>query len=585
MSVIDPGAENAQSFDQGAQDPDLVSLLGQILITRGILSEQQLQFALSEQRERGGRLGQILVENRFIDGTQLAEVLAYQFDMMRFDVGMEPPSPEALLHLPVDFCREAGVVPLRAEEQDVLVGICDPTDSSVQQRVVAMLPGHNVNWAVITDSDLTQALRVYDADTTIGESVMPDSAAPARAQQTVIADTEDIRRQVSLKPAVRLVNELIEVALREGASDIHAEPEFDHSLLRLRIDGELRPLLRITMPAHNMLIGRAKLLAGLDLGRRSEPQDGHFSAVAGEKQVAVRVSLLPVVGGESLVLRLVAEDGELPSFSSLGLSDDVAHTLRTVLDRPQGLLLLTGPTGAGKSQTMYAALGRLLRRSLNIVTIEDPVERNVAGFKQIQIDERSGVGFADAFRSVLRHDPDVIMVAEVRDLETARIATQAATNGHLVLTTMHTNDAIAAIPRLRSMGLETYMIATGLTAVYAQRLYRPSCTHCGQMRPIEPRLREMLKGLLGRDNVPEEEFHGEGCPQCAFTGYGERRAVGEIFVLDENAQRLIYEDAAADVLREYAAGTGMVSLREAAAQKLADGVTTAVEVMRVGAAS
>lgn len=583
--MIDPGAGNAQPFDLGAQDADSGSLLGRLLVTRGLLSEQQLDFALAEQREKGGLIGQILVENRFIDGTQLADVLAVQFDMMRFDVGMEPPSPEALLHLPADFCREVGVVPLRAEEQDLLVGICDPTDAGAQQRVVAMLADHRVSWAVITPGDLVGALRVYDADATIGESGLPDSAAPARAQQTVIADTEDIRRQVSLKPAVRLVNELIEVALREGASDIHAEPEFDHSLVRLRIDGELRPLLRMTMPAHNMLIGRSKLLAGLDLARRAEPQDGHFSAVAGQEQVAVRVSVLPVVGGESLVLRLTAEGGQLPSFSSLGLSDEVAHTLRTVLDRPQGLLMLTGPTGAGKSQTMYAALGRLLRRSLNIVTIEDPVERNVPGFKQIQIDERSGIGFADAFRSVLRHDPDVIMIAEVRDLETARIATQAATNGHLVLTTMHTNDAIAAIPRLRSMGLETYMIATGLTAVYAQRLYRPSCTACGEMRPIEPRLRDMLKNLLGRDDVPAEEFHGVGCPQCAFTGYGDRRAVGEVLVLDENAQRLIYEDADADSIRDYAVGTGMVSLREAAAHKLADGVTTAVEVMRVGTAS
>ncbi|MEW5935209.1 MAG: GspE/PulE family protein, partial [Bacillota bacterium] len=379
-------------------------------------------------------------------------------------------------------------------------------------------------------------------------------------------------------PVVRLVDGLIAQAVSEGASDLHLEPERGRTVVRLRVDGVLRDVMEVPRRLHPAVVTRVKVMGGLDIAERRVPQDGRIR-LRDPRPVDLRVSVLPAVHGEAVVMRVLDTARVVPSLESLGYFPEDLAKLRKAVSAPYGMVLLTGPTGSGKTTTLYAALREVVSREKNVVTVEDPPEYEMAGVRQVAVNPKAGLTFASALRAILRQDPDVIMVGEIRDAETAKIAVQAAMTGHLVLSTLHTNDAASAPVRLADMGVEPYLVASCLLCVSAQRLVWAVCPSCGEEYELSPDAPERY--ALGLDSQPAYLRRGRGCSVCGGSGYRGRTAVAEVMVVDRSVRELIRRGASADEIRDAALRAGMVGLREAAARKVLAGETTVVEVMRV----
>ena len=554
--------------------------LGDILTRRGLVTPEQVQSALARQKETGQLLGEILLEQGLVTDEEIADALAESFGLERYDVDANPPTPEALGHMSADLCEECRAIPLAVENEALLVGLVDPGDVSSRDTLRRALRGRKLREVVISPSAYERAKStLYDLKKVVDG--LPQDLERGPTTHEIQHAPGDLARLAIQQPTVRMVDELLRRAVSARASDLHIEPASDGAIVKMRVDGKLRTTLRIPMSAHRAVVSRIKVLAEMDIANRLTPQDGHFTVRLGEGAIDIRVSTLPVVGGERAVLRLLKDSDVLPDLDSLGLGSGCLEVMRRLLDDPQGMLIVAGPTGSGKSTTLYAALGHLIAAQPSIVTVEDPVERNIPGVKQAQVNVRAGLTFATALRSILRHDPDVIMVGETRDLETARIASQAALTGHLVLTTLHTNGALAIPARLIDLGLEPYLVSASVTGVYAQRLARLTCRACGEEAPISEHHREMLQTLVGHEDIPTTEFRGQGCEHCGFTGYAEREAIAEILEMDHQMQKLIYGEASLAALREHAQCHGMKTMRDAGLAKVRDKLTTAAEILRV----
>ncbi|HEX2183467.1 MAG TPA: ATPase, T2SS/T4P/T4SS family, partial [Rubrobacteraceae bacterium] len=505
--------------------------LGEILVSEGRISRQQLDEALLIQREDSRGLARILLDLGYVAEADLARALARRFGLRYVELTHADVAREAVDLVDRKVLRRHGVMPLRLENGRLVVAMSDPTDLYAIEDLT-MLSGYPVTPAVAARGDIERAFeRVFAVGQVarLLEEVAAEPPAEARAEVDLGSETGPDE-----KPIIRLVSAILQQAVSEGASDIHVEPRDRKLAVRFRVDGVLREVTSVPPKLQSGVVARLKVLANLDIAERRLPQDGRFAAGLGDRQVDLRVATLPTVHGEKAVLRLLDTASVQLNLTTLGFERRDLERYQDVFRRPYGTILVTGPTGSGKSTTLYATLKELNSPERNIITVEDPVEYRLEGINQIQVNPRAGLTFASGLRSILRGDPDVVMIGEIRDQETARIGVQAALTGHLVLATLHTNNAPAALNRLADMGVEPFLTSSAVDCVIAQRLARRLCERC--RRPVEVD-REMLSGLDFPFELvpgPERRFHASvGCDRCGGSGYRGRVGLYELMVITD----------------------------------------------------
>jgi type IV pilus assembly protein PilB len=553
--------------------------LAGVLLNAGLVRKQQLAEALRVQARTGSMLGEILVSLGYITEEELADTLAAELGFMRGLPEVPSAGADALAAVDADLARRQRVLPLARRGNEVIVGTPDPTDVAALDAARRALGASKLVVSVLTDTEFKAALATR---TELPDALPERPEQPAADQVGESAASAFGDDRLGLKgPAVSLVDELLRRAVGLRASDVHIEPQDGQSLVRMRVDGVLQNVATLPKSAHPMIVSRVKVLSELDIANRHTPQDGHYHIEADHGKIDLRVSVLPVVGGEKVVIRLLNPEENVLGVDELGIAGRTLSGLRQLLDRPQGMLIVTGPTGSGKSTTLYAAMEYIKRRTLNITTIEDPVERNIDGLNQVQVHPKRGLVFASGLRAILRQDPDVIMIGETRDLETAETAFRAALTGHLVVTTLHTNDAAQAVTRLMEIGLAPYLVASCLIGVLGQRLVRVVCSQCGAWREIHGMERRRLGEMAPERPLPEREQVGEGCPACHDTGYHGRTAIVELLEVDGAISPLVTRGADAEEIRRVAVASGMETMQEAGLAKIAHGETCAAEVLRV----
>jgi general secretion pathway protein E len=559
-------------------------LLGAILEQKFGLSEAKLLEALNIQQTKGGRLGEALLKIRAIEEDLLLQALAIQFEMPWLPhLDVTQVDHQWIKKVPIHFARRYRVLPLKVDEGAIVVATTDPLETAALDDMRLLL-GMPVKSVLTSAMSLMSCLnRAYDevASPTGAEQVMEDIAASENLDKIAheLDEPQDLLDATDEAPIIRLVNSVLFQAVRQRASDIHFE-SFERGLvIRYRIDGVLYPIL--TPPKHlqSSIIARLKIMAGLNIAEKRLPQDGRFAIRTAGKDVDLRVSVLPTSHGERVVLRLLEKENRLLNLSEMGFSPDRLHTIQQLIRLTHGILLVTGPTGSGKTTTLYAALSEINAPDKNIITVEDPVEYQILGIGQMQVNPKINLTFAAGLRSILRQDPDVIMIGEIRDRETAEIAIHASLTGHLVFSTLHTNDAASAATRLIDMGIEPFLVASSVVAVLAQRLIRKVCPDCKQS--YQPDDEELIRlGVVPGKSKPTF-YRGTGCPACTQTGYRGRTGIHELLVLDDEIRRLIGNKADAAAIRQSAVSRGMVLLKEEAAEKIFAGITTTEEVMRM----
>ena len=553
--------------------------LGDLLAERGVITENQLQHALQEQRKLGLKLGHTLIQLGYTSEDQILEVLSDQLGLPVVDLRHFNFQPELVRLLPETLARRYRAIVLDRKGDEILVGMADPTDLFAYDEVVRVLRG-DIRLAIVREQDLLSAFdiayrRTDEIDRIAEELDQALSASDYDLEQLLqVRDVEDA-------PVVRLLHTLFEDAVQVGASDIHIEPDETVLRIRQRIDGVLNETVMNEKRIAPALVSRLKLMAGMDIAEKRLPQDGRFNIRVHGKSIDVRVSTMPVQHGESVVMRLLDQSSEMMDLHQLGMPDDVLAHYRQVLDRPHGLILVTGPTGSGKTTTLYASLKRLNTPERKIITVEDPVEYRLPRINQVQINQRIGLDFARVLRTALRQDPDIVMVGEMRDQETAEIGFRAALTGHLVLSTLHTNDALGTVDRLRDMQIPDYMIAASLRTIIAQRLVRRVCESCAEPYTPDDQEQAWLDALGDRLPAQRNLQLGRGCAHCYNTGYRGRIGVYEYLELDHNM---------ADALRRGDdEGFTTLALRDESYQPLLDtalayafsGVTSLQEVLRI----
>ena len=559
-------------------------LLGAILEQKFGLSEAKLLEALNIQQTKGGRLGEALLKIRAIEENLLLEALAIQFEMPWLPhLELNQVDHEWIKKVPIHFARRYRVLPLKVDDGALVVATTDPLETAALDDLRLLL-GMPVKAVLTSSMSLLSSLnRAYDevASPTGAEQVMEDIAASENLDKIAheLDEPQDLLDATDEAPIIRLVNSVLFQAVRQRASDIHFE-SFERGLVvRYRIDGVLYPIL--TPPKHlqSSIIARLKIMAGLNIAEKRLPQDGRFAIRTAGKDVDLRVSVLPTSHGERVVLRLLEKENRLLNLSEMGFSLDRLRIIQQLIQLTHGILLVTGPTGSGKTTTLYAALSEINAPDKNIITVEDPVEYQLLGIGQMQVNPKINLTFAAGLRSILRQDPDVIMIGEIRDRETAEIAIHASLTGHLVFSTLHTNDAASAATRLIDMGIEPFLVASSVVAVLAQRLIRKVCPDC--KKAYQPDDEELIRLGVVPGKTKPTFYRGSGCAACSQTGYRGRTGIHELLVMDDEIRRLIGSKADAAAIKQAAVARGMVLLKEEASEKIFAGVTTTEEVMRM----
>ena len=543
--------------------PRMRVTLGAILVREGHITVERLEEALAGERASGRRLGEILVELGWVSPDAVAEALAEQHGLGYLDLAREELDPDAAKLLPAEFARRYRTLPIRFVESDaVLVAVADPTDIVASDGLRLAL-GLNVRVAVAAGSDLDARLVEAYGDSSGGGDVA--EAAPRQAARSTRA-----------APAADLVDSVVARAVAEGASDIHFEPHENELVARIRVDGVLRRLDAFPLSMHPTVTTRLKVLAGLDIAERRLPQDGRLVLRVGPDPVDLRVAVVPTTFGEQVVLRIMRRAEVGRTLTSLGLDADQERAFTQAIRRPFGAIVVCGPTGSGKTTTLYAALELLNDDERALMTIEDPVERDVDGVVQVEVTPRGPLTFPLGLRTILRSDPDALLVGEVRDAETALIAVQAAITGHLVLTTLHTHDASSSIARLRNLGVDPHLLASSLNCIVAQRLARRLCTECRVS--YEPSTEERHETGLPADGS-EALYHPVGCVRCGGTGYSGRVALYEVMPVRGELRKVLTEPT--EVIRAAALAEGMTTLAQAGARLCREGVSSLDEIRRI----
>jgi len=547
--------------------------LGDLLLKWGLVTEAELEAALEIQAKNGGRLGRILTNRGVITEEQLAQTLAEQKNLTLIDLSTYDVDPSVARLVPAHVARRHQVLPVRVENDRLVVAMANPLDIEAVDALRVMT-GYDVQPVVATEGDVSRGIRKYLETEDSAIAAAAKSVAPKQAErQPISVETEDV-------PVVNLVNKLIADAVDERASDVHIEPQAEKVIVRYRIDGVLHEAAQIPKTVEPSLVSRLKIMGECDIAERRLPQDGRFRFRQAGRDIDVRVAVLPTVNGENVSLRLLSRSQWLLQLTQLGFEHDVLEEYRRLVRKPYGATLVTGPTGSGKTTTMYAALNEINTREKKIVTIEDPVEYQLPGIMQTQVNLKAGLTFPVGLRSLVRCDPDVVLIGEIRDLEAARIAVRSALTGHLVLSSLHANDAPSALTTLIDMGVQPFIISSAVIGVLAQRLARRLCERC--KRPYEPEVEYLAKmGLTIEPGERPTFFRAVGCKHCANTGFSGRLGIFELMIVSENIARLCVSNGSTEAIREVAIAEGMRLMHDDGFMKVKKGITTLEEVLRV----
>ncbi len=549
--------------------------LGQILIELGFITPEQLEAALEEHRKTPKSLGRVLIDLGMIKEADLVRALAEQVGLEFVDLNEFPIDATATVLLPEALSRRYRAIPIGERDGRLLVAMSDPANVYALDDI-RTITGRDVQPVVATANDVEEAIQKFSGMDSQVEAMA--SIAAEAADET----TADLEEALEDAPIVKLVNAIMTQAVGDRASDVHLEPAELNVRIRFRVDGVLHePMPPAPKNIQGGLISRLKVMADLNIAERRVPQDGRISMKVGGRALDLRVATLPTVYGEKVVIRVLDKSNALLRLEDLGFLENAYDRFSESFRKPYGAILVTGPTGSGKSTTMYSTLNILNEESKNIITVEDPVEYRLAGVNQMQVNPKAGLTFASALRSILRADPDIVLIGEIRDKETATIAIEAALTGHLVLSSLHTNDAPSAISRLVEMDVETFLVASAIDAVVAQRLARKLCERCNV--PYKPEQAELQAAGFPEWLWPEipELRKSQGCPACANTGYRGRIGLYEVMQMSEEIERLTVERASADAIRTVAVQQGMMTLRDDGLEKARMGITTLDEVARV----
>ncbi|MGV8079171.1 MAG: GspE/PulE family protein [Syntrophales bacterium] len=553
--------------------------LGELLVENNILTAEQLSTALSAHKRTGMKLGQYLIRQGIVNENQVIDLLSRQLKIDQYRPDQYPVDPAMASMIPSDFAQKNQVIPLRKRGRLLTVALTDPLDINVLDSL-EVTTNSEVQPVICSEREYNQLFNnVYGSQTglsTVLETIDTDSEIETEREpdqsDVRVASLQDMAVEA---PVIRLVNSIFSQAVREGASDIHISPQQNNVSLRFRIDGKLQ---EVPSPPKSLALpisARIKILAGMDITVTRIPQDGRFTLKMENREINVRASAMPTIYGENVVLRLLDMSAGVYTLNRLGMSDDDRLKIEGMSRKPYGMILSTGPTGSGKSTSLYAILNDINQPDINIVTLEDPVEYRVNNIRQVQLNRKAGMTFASGLRSILRQDPDVIMVGEIRDSETASIGVQAAQTGHRVLSTVHTNDAAGAITRFIDMGIEPFLVASVLLVSFAQRLVRTVCPYCKE--PYQPSQKALA--AWGLENIQNPSFmKGRGCYQCMNTGYKGRTGVFEVLVNDEMVQDMILrKESSQDITRAAMEAGKLRTLKEDAAAKVLAGITTLEE--------
>lgn len=555
--------------------------LGELLVAAGAITEEELERGLALQKGTKDRLGTVLIANNIITEDELITALQMQLGIEFVDLTRVNIPTELAQTVPHSIARQYQVVPVRVVKDELFLAMADPLNfyaveearKAARKKIVPM---------VATAAAVERSIRVLygseGAARAIEEMKREFAASGELYPDAAFVSNRLDEDLVNSAPTIRLVNSILERAITERASDIHIEPREEDMQVRMRVDGRMRDILTVPKDLQGSVISRVKIMSGMDIAERRVPQDGRFNVRVKEKDIDLRVSTLPTVYGEKIVARLLDKSGGAVTPEAIGLEGEDRQKFDQMLRLTNGVLLIVGPTGSGKTTTMYTMINKLNTREVNLITLEDPVEYNIGGVNQVQINERTGLTFASGLRAILRQDPDIIAVGEIRDGETAEIAMRAAITGHIVLSTVHTGDAIGAIERLEDIGVEPYLIGSALRGVISQRLVRRVCPRCRV--GYEPTDEELAD--LGVKRRPGMKFwRGEGCPDCFNTGYHGRIAVFEMLPVNRQLRRLISSGATRDEIEDSLQGTGFTTLRDNVLRLVEDGTTSVEEALRV----
>jgi general secretion pathway protein E len=557
--------------------------LGEILRELNKLTEETVEEALQHQRERGGRLGDILVSMKAVTGKDVLHALSTQFDLPAVDeIDSASIDAELVSSVPINFAKQHLVMPLRADSNEVVVAVADPLNTSALDELRVLL--HRPIRPVLAEGQLILEgiNRVYDRSAGEAEALIDDleeTSLDTLAHE--LEEPKDLLDASDEAPIIRLVNSLLFQAVKERCSDVHLEPQERDISVRFRRDGVLYEILRTQKRFQASITSRIKIMGGLNIAEKRLPQDGRIRIKIAGKDIDIRLSTVPTIYGERVVMRLLDKSAVLLDLSEIGFNEANLMVMNQIINKSHGIILVAGPTGSGKTTTLYAALSKINTQEVNILTVEDPVEYQLPGISQIHVNEKIDLSFANVLRSFLRQDPDIIMVGEIRDLPTAEIAIQASLTGHLVFSTVHTNDAASAVTRLVDMGVEPFLVASSLVAVLAQRLVRIVCPHCRQ--EVSPTREEWaeLGERYGTEAVPKKVFSAVGCSKCFKTGYYGRTGIYELMLVNDEIRQMVLKNVDSGSIKKAAVARGMKTLRDDGADKVIHGVTTMEEVLRV----
>ena len=548
--------------------------LGQILLQKHFVKPQELKQARDIQMSNPSKsLAEILISLNVTSEVNILTALAERMNVPLLEGTIYVTDTDIIKRVPEKIARKYTIIPYKIDKNKLIVAMRDPSNMDAAEDI-KMAAGMDIGFVLATSTAINDAIEKYYANVTAQK--MADDMTQEEQQDAAAQAANELDDRVDSAPIVKMLNTLVQQAYVTHASDIHIEPFRDTVIIRMRIDGALQEYMRISPSAHKSLITRIKILSNMNIAEKRIPLDGRFDYTFEGELIDIRVSTLPTTYGEKAVLRLLGTAmGNDVKLTDLGMLPENAEKFMRVCEAPNGVVLVTGPTGSGKSTTLYTVLQDLNKPTVNVTTIEDPVEKKVFGINQVQTNHKAGLDFASALRSILRQDPDIVMIGEIRDNETADIAMRAAITGHLVLSTLHTNDACSTIARLVDMDVPPYLVAAAMNGILAQRLVRKLCPKCKKLVEVTEAQKNILK-----DHTITEAYGPVGCPDCSFTGYKGRTSIHEVLVVDTGLRELITKNATTEELREYSARNGMIFMDENVRIKIKEGVTSVEEYMR-----